>query len=944
MTSTGMMGRFHLLWLALLWHMATMAIGFQPIGSLDLQELMDVQYCVTILDTPVSDEEALLDETMTAMVMVNKEGQKYRCSVPKMEDKEDDEEDGGQDAAPDVQALLQPLEEGHCIFKTKDWWTYEICYNRQIKQYHVENDRPVGAVMVLGVHSPEQDNWEASNRTYQAQYYVNGSNCDLTSRPRQTELRFVCNEAATLEMIGDIFEPQSCEYTIVVHTARLCSVPWLRPAAESTPLPIACSPLLPKEQFSWYQVYQQRKKLAIALAEKEKKEKQLEVLASKGGEGGGAGGLLDLMGDTMAERLVGEIHTLLDNAAVGGEGGGGGGGLKVLDLRGEDEKESPAVEVQQYRKEVKEEGEKKKESWEVVQKAQKPTQDPHLKDLVNDRNKAWRKVHDAKQVVKKYTSQLHDTETFIKNENLDTFQSREILDKLEQTRKVIEKALVKAREDVAVEEEKAKDNSHKIVAQQGKLRLHEEFVWKRKLDILYHKMRTGPEQFTGSGSASRFSNIVKELASDYMKATGEPLVKMDDYFDYAKRYIKDSEVKSFEGLRKFMKFANKDLALNAVEAIKLNADEEMMEFSKEVENLPEDKRIKVAKFKDIVKDDVREKFSDILKEVSDELELPEGDVDQDEAMKSMSELLDQLVSKLAGPSDKMAGVKKQALELKKAAEAVASESVNLKRDGKRSVKKELREDSEDSHHQRGDIPFKEADEDYDEIFGEEEEDEDDAKLDAAISDTRKKLEEAEAEVARLENENSKNVKVSVTKLGTGEEINPEEAAKIAKRLEGTIKDKLAKLGIDTGSRPIEVKLVTSTIPEGLSLGEEGDPQNDQQVQSMFFNMMTGNIQGDEDIDSQRKAESSYKFHWDENMIEDIESKISSLGGELAEELAGDAFVVEDNSIMPEEVTLLDQDEFDGLLGVEEERQRPSSKSSKIDDGSENDPPTPRDDL
>ena len=43
---------------------------------------------------------------------------------------------------------------------------------------------------------------------------------------------------------------------------------------------------------------------------------------------------------------------------------------------------------------------------------------------------------------------------------------------------------------------------------------------------------------------------------------------------------------------------------------------------------------------------MREKFSDILKEVSDELELPEGDVDQDEAMRSMSELLDQLVSKL----------------------------------------------------------------------------------------------------------------------------------------------------------------------------------------------------------------------------------------------------------------------------------------------------------
>ena len=76
----------------------------------------------------------------------------------------------------------------------------------------------------------------------------------------------------------------------------------------------------------------------------------MEMLASR--EGGGAGGLLDLMGDTMAERLVGEIHTLLDNA-VGGEGGG----VKVLDFRGEEEEESPAVEVQQYRKEESESNE-----------------------------------------------------------------------------------------------------------------------------------------------------------------------------------------------------------------------------------------------------------------------------------------------------------------------------------------------------------------------------------------------------------------------------------------------------------------------------------------------------------------------------------------------------------------------------------------------------------
>ena len=75
----------------------------------------------------------------------------------------------------------------------------------------------------------------------------------------------------------------------------------------------------------------------------------MEMLTSSKEAVAGGGALLDLMGDTMAERLVGEIHTLLDSA-VGGEGGK----LKVFDLRGEEEKESPALEVQQYRKAEKE--------------------------------------------------------------------------------------------------------------------------------------------------------------------------------------------------------------------------------------------------------------------------------------------------------------------------------------------------------------------------------------------------------------------------------------------------------------------------------------------------------------------------------------------------------------------------------------------------------------
>ena len=81
------------------------------------------------------------------------------------------------------------------------------------------------------------------------------------------------------------------------------------------------------------------------------------------------------------------------------------------------------------------------------------------------------------------------------------------------------------------------------------------------------------------------------------------------------------------------------------------------------------------------------------------------------------------------------------------------------------------------------------------------------------------------------------------------------------------------------------------------------------------------------------------------MIEDIESKISSLGGEPEEPtfVEGDTIVVGgDGAVLPEEVTLSEEDNFDGLLGVQDERERPSSKNSKIDDDSEKD--LSRDDL
>merc|ERR1712150_355986 len=142
---------------------------------------------------------------------------------------------------------------------------------------------------------------------------------------------------------------------------------------------------------------------------------------------------------------------------------------------------------------------------------------------------------------------------------------------------------------------------------------------------------------------------------------------------------------------------------------------------------------------------------------------------------------------------------------------------------------------------------------------------------------------------------------------------------IMKKLEDNIKDKLSKLGLDTGGRPIEIKLITTQIPDGLPEGE--GVEDEAQMQGLIFNIMTGNIQGYEDINKQRALESNYQFTWNQNLIEDVEKKINDLGGAEADQ-------VEDGTVVEVEELLSVVPEVLDIYQGGDERQRPSSKHSK----------------
>lgn len=196
------------------------------------------------------------------MIVSSKYKQVYECKLPAQAMRfhhPDSAEDSQGYTGLGIPELLKPMEGAPCLIKTKDWWTYEFCYGQHIRQYHMEDSEIKGEILFLGFYSSEFD-WnnetaKASKqhrlKRYHSQTYVNGSTCDLSRAPRETEVRFMCEEGSS-DYITRVDEPQSCSYVLTVHTPRTCQHPFLRPASTNKPHPIKCQPALSPEQYVEY--------------------------------------------------------------------------------------------------------------------------------------------------------------------------------------------------------------------------------------------------------------------------------------------------------------------------------------------------------------------------------------------------------------------------------------------------------------------------------------------------------------------------------------------------------------------------------------------------------------------------------------------------------------------------------------------------------------------
>lgn len=142
-----------------------------------------------------------------------------------------------------------------CIYHTVGYWTYELCYDTGIRQFHalpleqaggLPKPYPNTPVYHLGRFSHQSD-WTvktSGDSIYASQTLGGGTICDLTGKDRVTEVQYYCREGLKNDQIAWMTEFQTCHYAVAIYTSRLCSDLAFIPPKESNVNVISCTRVL----------------------------------------------------------------------------------------------------------------------------------------------------------------------------------------------------------------------------------------------------------------------------------------------------------------------------------------------------------------------------------------------------------------------------------------------------------------------------------------------------------------------------------------------------------------------------------------------------------------------------------------------------------------------------------------------------------------------------
>ncbi|KAI6207872.1 hypothetical protein M3Y96_00055000 [Aphelenchoides besseyi] len=141
---------------------------------------------------------------------------------------------------PSPQELIGLLyKENFCSLRIDSYWSYEICHQRAIRQFHEAKDTKTKIEYVLGKYredanaklvadydqlNPPRKDIEGKLQPYYPVVYTYGSHCDLSGTYRKATVLYVCAQDSIRSVLS-IDEIKTCEYEIVIAIKELCSHP-----------------------------------------------------------------------------------------------------------------------------------------------------------------------------------------------------------------------------------------------------------------------------------------------------------------------------------------------------------------------------------------------------------------------------------------------------------------------------------------------------------------------------------------------------------------------------------------------------------------------------------------------------------------------------------------------------------------------------------------------
>ncbi|KAK6636161.1 hypothetical protein RUM43_009813 [Polyplax serrata] len=198
------------------------------------------------------------------MTVMTEDEEKYKCIIPQMQVQEKEKKYNGVIGTNPLDLLSVLFKQSSCSHKLEAYWTYELCHGKYIRQYHEEREGKTVKLQeyYLGMWDANQQQKlrkqleeeaakvsnnvpikkvDGLNMPYLQINMTDGTLCELSSKPRQTKVLYICYIHGKHE-IYSLKETSICEYEVIVLSPLLCHHPKYRPQ-ESGENVINCHPL-----------------------------------------------------------------------------------------------------------------------------------------------------------------------------------------------------------------------------------------------------------------------------------------------------------------------------------------------------------------------------------------------------------------------------------------------------------------------------------------------------------------------------------------------------------------------------------------------------------------------------------------------------------------------------------------------------------------------------